>query len=137
MDKFSFDSLLGRGSFARVHLATKRKSKKRFAIKTMKKDMLFQKGRNLDCVIKEIEVQRMLDHPNVIKLYEVYESDLYLHLVLEYIKGGDLLGYINNKGTYNEKDASLLAFKILTVLEYCHELNIIHRDLKLENLMIM
>ena len=98
---------------------------------------MIQKGRNMDCLIKEIDIMRVVDHPNIIKLYEVYESDRYIHLVLEYLKGGDLLEKIQNKGVYSEKDASFVTFCALQVLDYCHSRNIVHRDLKPENLIIV
>lgn len=136
-NRYTFSTLVGKGSFAKVNLAIRKKDQAKFAIKSIKKALMFKEKRNLGCLIKEIQVQRMVNHPNAIKLYEVYESDMYIHLVLEYINSGDLLNHINTKGTYSEKDASTLAFKILGVLEYCHARNIIHRDLKLENLMVM
>lgn len=137
MAHYTFDTLLGKGNFAKVHLATRKKDAAKFAVKTIKKDILFKQQRNMNCMMKEIQVQRMINHPNALKLYEVYESEPYVHLVLEYIKSGDLLNHIKSKGTYCEKDASVITFKILSMLEYCHARNIIHRDLKLENLMIM
>ena len=88
-------------------------------------------------VLKEIEILRQINHPGVIKLYEVYESELYIHLILEYLQGGELLSHLQSKGVYSEKDASALIKCVLEALEYCHARNIVHRDLKPENLIIM
>ena len=88
-------------------------------------------------VLKEIEILRQINHPGVIKLYEVYESELYIHLILEYLQGGELLSHLQSKGVYSEKDASTLIKCVLEALEYCHARNIVHRDLKPENLIIM
>lgn len=137
MDVYSFENLIGKGSFAKVHLCTNKKNNEKFAIKTIKKETMIRQGRNMDCLIKEIEIMRIADHSNIIKLYEVYESDMYIHLVMEYIDGGDLLDKIKNKGVYSEKDACFVIFCILGILDYCHAKNIIHRDLKPENLIIM
>lgn len=86
---------------------------------------------------KELNILRRTNHPNIVKLYQVYESEFYIHLVEEYLPGGDLLTHIQNKGAYSEKDASIVIKCILDALEYCHARNIIHRDLKPENLIVM
>ena len=91
----------------------------------------------MSSIIKEIHLLRKINNPNIIKLYEVYENELYIHLVLEWLKGGDLLNHLMEKGAYTEKDASMLIKLVLEALEYCHSRNIIHRDLKPENLIIM
>jgi len=85
---------------------------------------------------KEIMLLRKMNHPNIIKLYEVYEDEAYVHLVLEYLKGGELFKYLQNKGLYSEKDASLAIRLLLEALDYCHSINIVHRDLKPENLIL-
>lgn len=87
-------------------------------------------------MVREIELLRLLNHPGIVKLYEVYESNSHIYLIMEYIKGGDLLHHLKNKGIYSEKDASFLIMQALEVLNYCHSRNIIHRDLKPENLMV-
>jgi serine/threonine protein kinase len=92
--------------------------------------------RNLVSMQKEISILRKIDHPNVIKLHEVYESDLYVHLVLEYLKGGELFQKLQSKGLYSEKDASQAIQHVLEALDYCHTRNIVHRDLKPENLIL-
>ena len=137
MGKYDFHALLGRGSFAKVHLTTRKKTKEKFAVKTVEKAKLMEKDRNMQLFTNEIHILRRLNHPNIIKIYEVYDSELYVHLVLEYIKGGDLLSHLQNKGVYSEKDASMVIQRVLEALDYCHSRNIIHRDLKPENLIVM
>jgi len=85
---------------------------------------------------REIMILRRIDHPHVIKLYEVYENDLYIHLVLEYLKGGELFQKLQSKGLYSEKDASMAIKYVLEALDYCHNRNVVHRDLKPENLIL-
>jgi len=135
--KYNLGELLGKGTFAKVYLATKIKNKTQFAVKSIKKKLLFKTANNMDCLIKGIRVLRYLNHPNIIKLYEIYESANHVHLVMEYIKGEDLFSHLKLKGVYSEKDSSLLIMQVLEVLNYCHSLNVIHRDLKPENLMIV
>ena len=108
-----------------------------YAIKTIEKKKILESPRNMVAVRKEIEILRRIDHPHVIKLYEVYENELYIHLVMEYLKGGELLAHLKDKGVYSEKDASLLIKRVLEALAYCHARNIVHRDLKPENLIIV
>ena len=103
----------------------------------MEKQKLMESETNMQMILNEIEIMRKINHPNIIKLYEVYESDLYIHLVLEYLRGGELLTHLKNKGAYSEKDAAIVIRRVLEALEYCHSQNIIHRDLKPENLIVM
>lgn len=79
----------------------------------------------------------MINHPGVIKLFEVYENEQFIHLVLEYLKGGELFQMLQKKGQYSEKDASVAIKSILEALNYCHCRNIAHRDLKPENLILV
>jgi len=81
-------------------------------------------------------VLRAVDHENIIKLYEVYESDRYIHLIFEYLEGGELFERIKDKGLYSEKDAMMVMKNFLAALEYIHSRGIVHRDLKPENLIL-
>ncbi len=134
--RYSFDKLLGKGSFAKVHKAIKKRDGKEYAIKTIEKAKIFEHTRNLQSMEREIEILRMLNHPSIIKLHEVYENDLYIHIVLEYLRGGELFQQLQSKGIYSEKDAALVFKCVLEALAYCHERNVIHRDLKPENLIL-
>jgi calcium-dependent protein kinase len=136
-EKYKIEKLLGKGTFAKVYLATRIKDKAQFAIKSIKKKLLFKALNNMTCLVKGIKVLRYLDHPNIVKLYEIYESSNYVHLVMEYIKGEDLFNHLKRKGVYSERESSLLIMQVLEVLNYCHSLDVIHRDLKTENLMIV
>ena len=79
---------------------------------------------------------RRLNHPNIIALYEVYESGKYIHLVLPYLEGGELFERIKSKGLYKESDAVPVMYQFLSALAYLHEQRIVHRDLKPENLIL-
>lgn len=135
--KYECAELLGKGTFAKVYLATRKKDKAKFAVKSIKKKLLFRTANNMECLIKGIRVLRSLDHPGIIKLHEIYENGNYVHVVVEYIKGEDLFNHLKRKGLYSEKDASLIIMQVLQALDYCHSLNVVHRDLKPENLMIV
>jgi len=135
--RYTFDKLLGKGSFARVHKAIKKRDGKEYAIKTIEKAKIFEHTRNLQSMEREIAILRILNHPGVIKLHEVYENDMYIHIVMEYLRGGELFQQLQSSGIYSEKDASLVFRCILEALAYCHERNVVHRDLKPENLILM
>lgn len=79
---------------------------------------------------------RFIDHPNVIQLYEVYESTKYIHLLLPLLKGGELFKSIKARGLYKESDAAPVMRNFLSALAYLHENLIVHRDLKPENLIL-
>lgn len=133
---YIFGRMLGKGNFAKVHLAQRKSDNRNFAIKTIAKAKILENPRNTQSLYREIKVLRIMDHPNIIKLFEVYENEMYIHLVMEYLKGGELFQRLQNKGTYSEKDASIAIKHILEALAYCHERNIVHRDLKPENLIL-
>ncbi len=134
--RYGFGRMLGKGNFAKVHLAQRKKDDKSFAIKTIEKTKILENPRNVLSMQREINILRRIDHPNVIKLYEVYENELYVHLVLEYLKGGELFQKLQSKGLYSEKDASMAIKHVLEALDYCHVRNVVHRDLKPENLIL-
>ena len=128
--------MLGKGNFAKVHLAQRKSDGRNFAIKTIAKTKIFETPRNTQSVYNEINVLRRMDHPNIIKLFEVYENEMYIHFVIEYLQGGELFQRLQNKGIYSEEDATIAIKHIMEALEYCHKKNIVHRDLKPENLIL-
>lgn len=136
-DNYVFDSLLGKGSFSKVYLGIKLKDNENYAIKVVKKSKLSENIKNIKALIKEIEIMRKINHPRIIRLYEVYETDSSIYLVTEYLEGGELLQRMRSNGHCSEKDASIVIRCVLEALEYCHENAIVHRDLKLENLILV
>lgn len=84
----------------------------------------------------EMAVLRKLDHPNILKLYEVFEDQKKYFLVTEYCKGGELFDEIINKVTFSEADAANIISQVLQAVAYCHSIGIVHRDLKPENVLI-
>ena len=79
---------------------------------------------------------RILDHPGIIKLYEVYEGEHHIYLVMELLRGGELFDRVLKRGHYDEPDAAVMISRILSALQYIHSLGIMHRDLKPENLIL-
>lgn len=109
-----------------------------FAVKSLEKKKIMESTRRRDSnpLLSEIEIMRACDHPQVIKLYEVYEAEKHVHLVMEVLEGGELFNRIRNKGTYTEADAIKVMRNVLSALCYLHKKGIVHRDLKPENLIL-
>merc|ERR1739844_70942 len=132
-DKYILKDVLGTGAFSQVRLAeSKDRPGDLHAIKVIDKKAL--KGKE-DSLENEIKVLRRLDHPNVVKLQEAYESMASVYLVMELVTGGELFDRIVEKGSYTEKDAADLIKQVLSAVAYMHESGVVHRDLKPENLL--
>jgi len=133
---YTFKKVLGTGSFAHVYLAVDVENNQEYAIKSIQKALIQSKS-NFMALVNEIDILRSLNHPTITKLHKVYESPHHIHLVLDYAPGGDLLHRILNKGPFSEEKAAKLIKNILKVLEYLESKNIAHRDIKLENILMM
>merc|ERR1711972_188243 len=131
-DKYDLKDVLGTGAFSQVRLAESKEDGQMHAIKIIDKKALRGKEDSLE---NEIRVLKRLDHKNVVKLLEAYESRTCVYLVMELVTGGELFDRIVEKGSYTERDASQLVIQIVSAVDYLHSLNIVHRDLKPENLL--
>ncbi|KAF5316620.1 hypothetical protein D9619_006678 [Psilocybe cf. subviscida] len=87
-------------------------------------------------VEREIVVMKLIDHPNIMKLYDVWETSTSLYLILEYVQGGELFDYLCSKGRRPLDEVVDYFQQIICAVDYCHRFNIAHRDLKLENILI-
>ncbi|XP_015271071.1 PREDICTED: serine/threonine-protein kinase SIK2 [Gekko japonicus] len=91
---------------------------------------------NLEKIYREVQIMKMLDHPHIIKLYQVMETKSMLYLVTEFAKNGEIFDYLANHGRLSESEARRKFWQILSAVEYCHSRKIVHRDLKAENLLL-
>jgi calcium/calmodulin-dependent protein kinase I len=132
-DVYKFEGDLGQGSFAIVKRASNRTTGQRVAIKIIKKYELTDEDKM--ALQNEIDILTHVDHPNIVKLYEVFEDTDHYSLVMELMTGGELFDNILQKEVYTEKEASDTIRPIIDAIQYCHQLNIIHRDIKPENLL--
>jgi serine/threonine protein kinase len=128
--------LIGAGGFSQIYLGTQRSDNTKCAIKVIKKQKLSGNVKDRMALIKEIEIMRQIDHPRIIKLYEVYETSTAIYLITEYVPGDELLKHIETNDYCSEKNASIIIKCILEALVYCHDKNIIHRDLKPEKIIL-
>ena len=131
--------LLGKGSYGEVYLSLKQNAKKLFATKKVKRkktdDEMTKYFKN------EINILRILNHPNIVKLEEIKMDENNYYIVMEYINGGELSDYLKKYiekygKPFSEEIVQYLMKQIISALIYIHDLNIIHRDLKLENIMV-
>lgn len=129
---YRIGKVLGTGSYGYVRLGINMVTNEQFAIKTLK-DAQNKKG-----IQREISILKLLDHPNIVQLYDVIEdpkTGTYF-LVLELASGGELFDYIVARGKLKEKEARKFFRQIISGVEYCHSNLVIHRDLKPENLLL-
>ena len=128
---------LGKGGFGKVYEVRHKKTGEIRACKHLSKLNI----NNLEKFKNEIELLRKMDHPNIIKLYEIFESERSLYLIMEECKGGEvfskIIERINAKLMYSEKDAANIIKQVISCINYCHNKNICHRDLKPENLLYL
>lgn len=94
------------------------------------------KKKELEMIVNEISIIKELDHPNILKVYEAYESKESLYIVTELITGGELFEEISNRNHFSESDAATIIKQVLEAVAYCHGSNIVHKDLKPENIML-
>ena len=136
-DFYDCTKKLGKGGYGKVFQVKNKSTNKLYACKKLSKLNI----KNVKKFQNEIEVLMKMDHPNIVKLYEVFESDNSLYLIMEECYGGELfdriLHRINTNNMYTEREACLLMKQIIGAIEYCHNNGIAHRDLKPENLLYL
>ena len=137
LDNYDVIKQLGKGGYGKVYRVMNKKTKEIRACKHLSKLSI----KNLEKFQREIEILRKADHPNIIKLYEIFESKRSYYLIMEECKGGEvfdrIIEHIQKKDMYSEKDASIILRQMMSAVEYCHNNGIAHRDLKPENLLYL
>ncbi|EDO36587.1 predicted protein, partial [Nematostella vectensis] len=129
---YDLGETLGRGHFAVVKVARHVITGERVAVKVIDKTKLDEVSR--EHLLKEVRCMKLVQHPNVVRLYQVIDTNTKLYLILELGDGGDMYDYIMNhdKGLPEEK-ARYFFRQIVLAIDYCHKLHVVHRDLKPEN----
>jgi 5'-AMP-activated protein kinase catalytic alpha subunit len=126
---------LGKGTFGQVKLAIHNPTKEKVAIKILEKEQIKDKS-DRDRIAREIHILKIIRHPNIAQLYEIFEDENSLFLVMEISSNGELFDYIVKKDRIKEIEACKFFQQIIDGIEYIHKLKIVHRDLKPENLLL-
>ncbi|KAJ6661902.1 hypothetical protein lerEdw1_013073 [Lerista edwardsae] len=125
---------IGKGNFAKVKLARHILTGREVAIKIIDKTQL--NPTSLQKLFREVRIMKILNHPNIVKLFEVIETEKTLYLIMEYASGGEVFDYLVAHGRMKEKEARAKFRQIVSAVQYCHQKRIVHRDLKAENLLL-
>ena len=134
-DLYKIKGNLGKGKFGLVKLGEHKESGRQVAIKIINKEVI--EGMELERIKSEIDILKIAKHPNIIKLYDVFENEKYIYIIMEYCAGGDLFNYIEKRDfKIKESRAAEIVHKLCTAVYFLHQYGIIHRDLKPENILM-
>lgn len=135
--KYSVKEIIGTGNFAEVRLGINKETKEKVAIKisTIKDEEEYE------IIKQEIEILGKLDHPNIVKLIEIFESpgkgkERLVYMVTELVTGGELFDRIVERGQFGEREARDVVRTMVEAIMYMHSHNVVHRDLKPENILL-
>ena len=128
---YTIGSMIGSGGFGQVRICTKigDNNNKVYALKSI------YRNKFVTDIIKEVEILITLDHPNIIKFYEYFIDDDFVHIIMEFCTGGDMIDRIKKEKNLREFTVCNLIYKVLSAIKYCHSKGIAHRDLKPDNIM--
>ena len=129
--EYTFGKTLGKGTFGQVRLAMHKPTKQVRSIKILKKSEV-----DVTSLVNEITILSKLSHPSIMQIYEIYEDNTNVYIISEYCKGGELFDVISQKGSFTEKEASIIMKQLMSAICYSHQNGIVHRDLKPENILM-
>jgi protein-serine/threonine kinase len=127
---------LGEGEFGKVKLGWKKDGSSQVAIKLIRRETVATNPTRLPKIYREISILRELQHPNIVRLHEMVETERHIGIILEYASGGELFDYILTHRYLKDQAARRLFAQLVSGVGYLHKKGIVHRDLKLENLLL-
>ncbi|XP_007644072.1 sperm motility kinase-like isoform X1 [Cricetulus griseus] len=130
-DHYMILRTLGKGSFSEVKLACHLHTGVWVAIKVLERS-----EKNDSVIMTEIDIIKSLDHPNIIKLFHIIETRAHTYMVMEHAAGGDLVSHIEKVGCLQEEETQRIFTQMACAVNYCHENNIAHRDIKPDNILL-
>lgn len=133
---FHFGRTLGEGSYSTVLAAADRETGKEYAIKVLDKRHIIKEKKVKYVNIEKDTLNRLTEHPGVVRLYYTFQDERSLYFVLDVASGGELLGVLKKMGTFDEDCTRFYGAQILDTIDYMHSRGVIHRDLKPENVLM-
>ena len=127
---------LGEGEFGKVRMGWKKEGGVQVAVKLIRRESLGSNPSRLPKIHREIAILRKLQHPNIVRLHEMVETERHIGIILEYASGGELFDYILKYRFLKDNAARRLFAQLISGVGYLHKKGIVHRDLKLENLLL-
>ncbi|KAL1872967.1 hypothetical protein Daus18300_004108 [Diaporthe australafricana] len=134
--EYILGNTIGEGEFGKVKLGWKQEGGIQVAIKLIKKDQLGSNPSRMAKIMREVAILKQLTHPNIVRLHKMEESERHFGIILEYASGGELFDYILNHRYLKDNAARRLFAQLVSGVGYLHKKGIVHRDLKLENLLL-
>lgn len=135
LSQYTIGSTIGQGTFGKVKLATHILTKEIITIKFIDKKRFFN-ATNTYRIQNEMKLIMELDHPNVLKAFEIFEDDNYFYIIMEYPTKGDLFNFICNERQLTFSETTAIFYQIVNAVDYIHSNKIAHRDIKPENLLL-
>ncbi|XP_012370749.2 NUAK family SNF1-like kinase 1, partial [Octodon degus] len=133
--RYELQETLGKGTYGKVKRATERFSGRVVAIKSIRKDKI-KDEQDMVHIRREIEIMSSLNHPHIISIYEVFENTDKIVIIMEYASKGELYDYISERRRLSERETRHFFRQIVSAVHYCHKNGVVHRDLKLENILL-
>lgn len=135
LQDFQIGRPLGKGKFGNVYLARDRQYHIPVALKILFKSQL-EKGNVQHQLVREIEIQAHLKHPNILRMFNYFHDNKKIYLILEYAFYGELYKVLKRAGHFEDKRTAMYIYQVADALNYCHSKNVIHRDIKPENILL-
>lgn len=135
IESYEIHKSIGEGTFGKVKLGYHKATREKVAIKVLEKARIVDEA-DIQRVIRELQILKMIRHPHIIQLYEIIETDTEIFLIMEFASGGELFDYIVKKGRVNEYESCKFFHQIISGVDKTHSLHVVHRDLKPENLLL-
>ena len=136
IDNYTSDKKLGEGTYGCVYRVKNKDLNVYRAMKKLNNTANIKSASNLEEINNEINLLKKLDHPNIVKIFEFYNTKEGFFLITEYCSGGELFDQIKKHGRFEEGQAAYIMYQLLSSVFYCHNQGIIHRDLKPENILV-